>query len=152
MSAERRGSARHRGQFAIGGDDRATGGWKPGESGNPGGMTKAQAAVRRLQHELVAQETDGGREIIEFVAKVFRGQHKTCNDPKSLRWAADFLADRLWGRAPLTVTVRPAGAARVEDLKTKSLAELEALAGGDAVPDAEIVSEGPEDVPPGDVH
>jgi hypothetical protein len=125
-------------------------GFKPGKSGNPGGYTKAQLAVRRLQADLVAEETDGGRQIIEFVAQVFRGQHKVCNDAKSLRWAADFLADRLWGRAPLTVTVKPARRLEVDDLKKMPLADLEReLAELDvaALPEPET-----DDAPSGDVH
>lgn len=125
--------------------------FQKGKSGNPGGRTKAEMAVRRLQHELIAAETDGGREIIGFVLEVFRGQHVTCADAKSLRWAADFLADRLWGKAPLTVMVKPAGRVDVEDMRKMSLEELQRIAaGGDTVIDAE--SREPIESPPGDVH
>lgn len=119
--------------------------YKPGQSGNPGGYTKAQAAMRKLQHELIGAATDGGQEIIDFVLAVFRGDVDGCKDAKSLRWAADFLADRLWGRAPMTVTVKPAQRLEVEDIRRMPIEELQQLAAG-----AEPVIE--DEPPPGDVH
>ncbi len=127
--------------------------WKPGQSGNPGGETRAQKAVRKLQHELIGAATEGGQEIIDFVLAVFRGEKEECNDSKSLRWAADFLADRLWGRAPMTVTVKPAQRVDISDLKAMPLAELERLAAGELeAPPALPEPETDDEAPSGDVH
>lgn len=126
--------------------------WPKGKSPNPGGKTKAEVAARRMAVDLINAETDSGREIIMFAIDVMRG---TCEDieatdAKSRRWAADFLADRVWGKAPLTVTVAPAVSVTVDDLRGKSLAELEQLTAElDALPPGESED---SDGTPGDVH
>lgn len=140
----RRGNAANFGDKAVK--------FRPGVSGNPGGFTKAHALVRQLQYELIAEGTDGGREIIGFVLAIFRGKHPVCNDAKSLRWAADFLADRLWGRAPLTVTVKPAGRVDVEDMRKMSLEDLQRLAAGAGEPVIDVAPREPDESPPGDIH
>lgn len=147
--------ARGRGDsFRPGGDPRSARGFPKGVSGNPGGLTKAELALRRLQHELVGDETNGGKEIIAFAVKVLRGKHAKCDDAKSLRWAADFLADRLWGRAPLTVTLRPAARPEVSDLRRMPLEELQRLAAGDPVDQLSGPSDqvDPDAPASGDVH
>lgn len=123
------------------GDRRGANGWVKGKSANPGGKTKAEVAARRMAAELIDQETDGGREILRFAINVMRGQVEDCDDSKSRRWAADFLADRRWGKAPLIVEVGPAASeVEIPDVKGLTLEELRAAAAGDDVD------------PPGDVH
>ena len=100
-----------------------------GFSGNPGGQTKAQVAARRLASELASAETRGGAELIEFAARVLRGAEDGCDDGKSKRWACDFLANRLWGKAPLIVeSEKPVESVVLPDLNGMSLEELRALA------------------------
>lgn len=141
-----------RGPVSNLGNKANTRGFQKGRSGNPGGRTSAQVAIIRLQHELVAQGTEGGREIVAKVLEIMRSNPETGPwGPKSITWALDFLASRLWGRAPVTVVFKPEGRLEPEDMRKMSLAELEELARGEdqaALPPGE--SE--DDEPTGDVH
>lgn len=117
-----------------------------GKSGNPGGQTKAAVAARRMVAELISSETDGGKEIVLFALNVMRGEggapgkgedeDNSCWDQKSQRWAADFLANRLWGKAPLVVEVTNGDeSALMPDMRGKSLEELRRLAAGGSADD-----------------
>jgi hypothetical protein len=128
---------------------------KGGGSPNPGGQTKAQAQARRLVADLVAAETDGGKEIVLFALDVMRGGEVATGggdagveiwDQKSRRWAADFLANRLWGKAPLVVDVSKGEVAPLPDLSGMSIAELRDLqAQAAAVASGETQSDEPPD-------
>jgi len=121
-----------------------------GVTGNPGGQTKAQARARRLAAEMVSKETRGGLELIEFAARVLGGAETGCGDAKSRQWACDFLANRLWGKAPLVVDVETVEAAPLPDLSGMSLMELRAFAAKKA---AEAQGEVPlDDDAQGNVH
>lgn len=110
--------------------------WKKGApSPNPGGYTKAHAAQRRMAQELVADRTDGGKKIINFVADVLDNKNGPENggtwDTKSRRWAADFLSDRLWGKSPVTVEIakdvpRPLNMDALNDAQLEALSTLDA--------------------------
>src|SRR5262245_30801464 len=79
--------------------------WKPGESGNPSGSS---AAVRLAK--LVRVETKRGRELVDFMLAVMRGERitaagadrrakgKIANLAQRVS-AAEWLADRGYGRA-----------------------------------------------------
>jgi hypothetical protein len=119
--------------------------FRPGVSGNPGGSTKAEVAARRRAAELIYARTDGGLVIIDFAIGVLKGSEgvpEDCRDGRSRRWAANFLAERLWGRAPLVVelSATPSTEDAMPDMRNKSLAELQQLAAGG------------DDGPPPDVH
>src|SRR5215831_13711572 len=67
--------------------------WRPGESGNLAGRPRGT----RDFAELIAQETRGGAELVEYALKVLRS-------PKSKaagkQWAVEYLTDRMLGRTP----------------------------------------------------
>jgi hypothetical protein len=92
------------------------------------GMTAAQALMRTAASKLAADVTNNGRDIMEFAARVLAAKEPDCTDAKSRRWAAAFLADRLWGRPALTVEVASEQDGGGEDLRGKTMAELRRLA------------------------
>lgn len=108
-----------------------------GKSGNPGGRPKADKIAR----ELIAAETGDGTEIVRFALGVMRAESyagsdgrtiDVPNDPKSRCWAASWLADRLFGKAPLTVEVSgPAELAPLPDMRDLPLEELRRIAAGE---------------------
>lgn len=105
-----------------------------GRSNNPGGMTSAAIQRRRMLADTIAAATDGGKEIIDFVVAVLRGQDDVCEDATSKRWAADFLADRLWGKAQQHVDLSSRDeAVQIPDMRGKSLEELRQIAAGAGV-------------------
>jgi hypothetical protein len=74
----------NRGHF-ISNDPRARQ-WRPGQSGNPGGRPQSFTA-------LIRESTQDGAEIVQFVLTVFRN-----GSVRQRQWAADWLADRGFGR------------------------------------------------------
>src|ERR1044071_499133 len=74
--------------------------YKPGQSGNPGGRPRSASLVARA----VSERTGGGAEIVETMLRIARGEDKTYTERS--RFAAwEWLADRLWGRAPMELEV-----------------------------------------------
>ena len=65
-----------------------------GKSGNPGGRSRASAAVARMIREATAD----GQELVDFALKVWRGQVDEMNTEKSRQWAHDWLSDRGLGK------------------------------------------------------
>jgi len=67
--------------------------FKPGQSGNPSGRPRGS----RDFAELIAEETRGGAELVEYALKVLRS-------PKSKaagkQWAVKYLTERMLGRTP----------------------------------------------------
>ena len=48
----------------------------------------------------IREETGNGEEIVDFVMRVFRGKHPAFqHSPNDLKWAAEWLADRAFGKA-----------------------------------------------------
>lgn len=95
MASENKGKTGHR--------------FRPGVSGNPGGRPKGVAYAR----EYIEAQTEGGKALIDFHLGVMRGEVKLTiaakNDDglplvrvpevKEMQHSADWLADRLWGKA-----------------------------------------------------
>jgi hypothetical protein len=73
--------------------------WQRGRSGNPGGRTKAAAHVAKL----VREATDDGRELVKTIAAISRGEIPTMASERSQTWALEWLADRVFGRAAMSV-------------------------------------------------
>jgi hypothetical protein len=65
-----------------------------GPSPNPGGRPKSATLVARA----VAEKTDGGREIVDRVLAIARGEDATISSERSRTWALEWLADRVWGK------------------------------------------------------
>ncbi len=69
------------------------GGFKPGQSGNPGGRPKETAEVRTLAREHTTEAVEALRSIMS-----------SGDEPASARVAAaNSLLDRGWGRSPLAI-------------------------------------------------
>jgi hypothetical protein len=90
----------------------------PGVSGNPSGRAKGFAAYIR-------QQTDDGRELVEFALDVLRGKRRA---PVKVRLEAlAWLADHGWGKAPIVHEVPDGGAVTVFTLRLgeRELARLD---------------------------
>jgi len=70
------------------GDSRKRGGWKPGQSGNPGGRPKVAAEFRERCRELMEREGGGW----DLAAAMLYGH------PRDRRWAIEFLASYAYGK------------------------------------------------------
>ena len=75
--------------------------FKPGQSGNPGGRSKAQIDVRNLAREHT-------KEAIETLLLVMRN-----GKPSEAAMAANSLLDRGWGKAPYSDPLVSDSAGRV---------------------------------------
>ena len=71
-------------------------GFRPGQSGNPGGRPKAVSTVA-VQ---IREQTRDGREIADFMLSVLRGPRRKVSDRMQ---AATWLADRGFGRPAQSV-------------------------------------------------
>jgi len=67
--------------------------WKPGESGNPAGLTHEEATLRKLTRLKCARHAD---EIVEGLLKIFRDEKKS--DATRIRAGVEIL-DRGLGKA-----------------------------------------------------
>jgi hypothetical protein len=70
--------------------------FKPGQSGNPSGQRRGS----REFAELIAEETRGGAELVEYALKVLRSPKSSTTGKQ---WAVEFLADRMLGRTPQAI-------------------------------------------------
>lgn len=74
--------------------------WKRGgPSPNPGGRTKAAVHVAKL----VREATDDGRELVTAIVAISRGLVPSMASERSRTWALEWLADRVFGRAAMSV-------------------------------------------------
>lgn len=108
--------------------------WKPGQSGNPKGGTKAQAGMSARLARAIADATDDGRELWEAVLDVLRKA-----DATSPQWArvkleaAAMLLDRAAGKpqAMLEITRVDETGPTIDDviasLSPEQIALLESL-------------------------
>ena len=73
------------------------------------GMIKPGENRRRGAKELakeISKQTDNGQEVVDFVLSVFRGtEPRLGTRPSDLKWAVEWLADRLWGKAPVQMEI-----------------------------------------------
>jgi len=69
--------------------------FKPGQSGNPEGRPRGTKEFA----ELIAKETRGGAELVEYALAVLRS--KSAKAPKV--WAVEYLTERMLGKAPQTI-------------------------------------------------
>jgi Family of unknown function (DUF5681) len=111
-----------------------THGFKPGQSGNPGGKPKAiiEVALAARQHTV---------EAVETLVKIMRDSKATASARVS---AAAILIERGWGKAPVTITLN-----RDNNLRDLTDDELLAIAGsGSAKPNGSGDPAEPQDDPP----
>lgn len=94
--------------------------WKAGVSGNPAGTSRQQQNSARAIAMYIRKETRDGAEIADFALAVLRaGGVNAASGPvmhgltdvtmQDKRWAADFLMDRCFGRAPQTIEIQTDG-------------------------------------------
>lgn len=88
--------------------------WKPGTSGNPAGTSRRQQTAARELARRIQQETRDGAEVVDFALAVLRAGGPNAGSGPAMhglvevtlvdkRWAAEYLTDRGWGRAPQTI-------------------------------------------------
>jgi len=83
--------------------------WRPGQSGNPNGRPLTVSSLSRYVH----QETERGIEIVNLFLAVMRGEKIPWRNSRRTRLptlgerllAAQWLADRGWGKAREMVTI-----------------------------------------------
>jgi hypothetical protein len=94
--------------------------WTKGTSGNPAGTSRRQQSAARALAMRIQQETRDGAEVVDFALAVLR--HGGVNQGSGAamhglgevtltdkRWAADYLTDRGWGKAPQTIEIQTEG-------------------------------------------
>jgi len=112
--------------------------WKPGQSGNPSGRRPGYVKLALA----LSSQTDDGMEVVRFALAVMRGEtveppsgkakkpRKKKWSERSRIWAAEWLADRLWGK-PRQVVELETSAPKVETnydaLDERDLAELDRI-------------------------
>jgi hypothetical protein len=92
--------------------------FKPGQSGNPGGRTKAQIDVRTAAREYT-------QEAIDTLVLIMRN-----GKPSEAAMAANSLLDRGWGKPKQSVEVTEAdqGPLQIEDVRARNIALVQAVA------------------------
>lgn len=76
-----------------------------GQSGNPGGRTKAAEHMRRLVPTLIAELTHGGADLVMMLLRIAAGAEPGMEDNKSRFWAIRELLDRSLGRPAMSLKV-----------------------------------------------
>lgn len=88
--------------------------WKPGSSGNPAGTSRKQQNAARELALYIKQETRDGKEVVDFALAVLRsGGPNAASGPAmhgltdvtlaDKRWAAEFVTERMLGKAPAVI-------------------------------------------------
>jgi hypothetical protein len=114
--------------------------FQKGQSGNPGGRSKAQLAMAKL----IAEKTDNGAKLVELAFDVVT---KEPSDHKSWQYCHNWLTERLAGKAPQTITLTDSSET-AHDFAPLTDAQLEALAELDATADARVLHLVPPDRDP----
>ena len=76
--------------------------FQPGRSGCPGGMRKEVAQMR----DRISELTDGGQDILKFMANVMKGTEAGMEDERCRIAAAVWLGDRFYGKAKQTIELQ----------------------------------------------
>lgn len=94
--------------------------WTKGTSGNPAGTSRRQQSAARALAMRIQQETRDGAEVVDFALAVLRHGGVNAASGTAMngltevtltdkRWAADYLTDRGWGKAPQTIEIQTEG-------------------------------------------
>ena len=97
--------------------------WTKGTSGNPAGTSRRQQSAARALAMRIQAETRDGAEIVDFALAVLRHGGVSAGSSSAMhglaevtltdkRWAADYLTDRGWGKAPQTIEIQTDGEPR----------------------------------------
>lgn len=79
--------------------------FRKGQSGNPGGRTKAAAAMQRIVPTLIAELTNGGADLVYLLLRIAAGAEPGMDDARSRFYAVRELLDRGVGRPALSLKV-----------------------------------------------
>lgn len=91
-------------------------GFKPGQSGNPGGLPKTVKAIR----DLIGERTENGVELVDLACAAMRGKVEGV----SREYAHAWLADRFFGRPKQQVDITASGEITLEHVAQVAALQL----------------------------
>ena len=102
--------------------------FRPGQSGNRGGRPKAAESLAKQIREATAVDGIEGKELVDFVVSVKRGEGPDdMKDAASRRWATTTLLERGWGKPQEHIELTTGESAPKVDYSVLTDEELEVL-------------------------
>jgi len=95
--------------------------FRKGQSGNPGGRSKAHAKLAKKLREM----TNECNELAEFACRVLRGEEEGMTAPACRQWACEFIAERTLGKPQYEIGLPPEAPKTSWEFSKLTLEELE---------------------------